>query len=103
MKKYENVVIEGMGATITCNDNYDFKNTSNQILIYGVSNVTFQHLRILDGMKKLHTMEQIQCMQVENLNLNYCTLEIPESTKDSKEVKRGACNCLLIIDRKENK
>lgn len=90
--KNSNVVIEGMGATITCNDNYDFKNTSNQILIYGVSNVTFQHLRILDGMKKLHTMEQIQCMQVENLNLNYCTLEIPEATKDSKEVKRGACN-----------
>ena len=90
--KTSNVTVEGMGATITCNDSYDFSKAANQILIQNVTNVTFQHLRILDGVGKLHKMEQIQCMQVENLIFNYCTLEIPESVKDTDTDKRVACN-----------
>lgn len=90
------IVIEGMGATITCDNNFgsyqeEGKKNHTQVYLTNCSNITFRHLRIMDGQTTDHNRGLLYMQSVSNVNITWCTLMIPEGiTADTDK-----CACTL--------
>ena len=85
------LVIEGMGATLTCDDNFgsyqeEGRKNHTQVYFTGCSNITIRHLRIRDGQTTDHRRGGLSLQAVRNVDISWCTLEIPEGmTENAKQ------------------
>ena len=91
-----NITIEGMGATLTCDDNFgsyqaEGKKNHTQVYFTSCSNIIIRHLKIRDGQTTDHGRGLLYMQAVSNVDITWCTLEIPEGiTTDTDK-----CACTL--------
>lgn len=93
--KCDDMVIDGMGATILCDDTFGSAQTAGkecniQIYVTGSSNVSFKNLRVMDGQTIMHRRQVLAFQAVNNISIEYCTLYIPAQPKENKD--GGSCN-----------
>lgn len=84
------ITIEGMKATITCDDNFGGlqtagKENANQFYFTNCKNITIRHLLIKDGQTTGHDRGSVAFQSVSNLELSWCTIEIPKWNTAYKE------------------
>ncbi|MBQ7066021.1 MAG: InlB B-repeat-containing protein [Lachnospiraceae bacterium] len=77
------ITIEGMGATITCDNNfgsYQEEGKANHTMMYitNCSNITLKHFRLLDGQTTTHTRGGLSFQSVTNAHMSWCSLVIPQ-------------------------
>ncbi|MDD6071138.1 MAG: hypothetical protein PUC12_10065, partial [Clostridiales bacterium] len=95
MENCNHLLVEGMGATITCNNDFgsyqkEGQENDKQLYVSKCEDVTFRHIRILDGQTTDHKRGMVGLQSVRNVDITYCTLDIPAGISSDSE--KGSCN-----------
>lgn len=95
MGNCNHLLVEGMGATITCDNGFgsyqkEGQENNKQVFITNCKDITFRHIRILDGQTTDHTRGLVSLQSVRNIDITYCTLDIPAGISSNPDY--GSCN-----------